>query len=659
MGREDESERVLEGDRLVCARRFTEAVAVYELAARAAEIPPAEICAKLARCLLETGRRDDAAIWALRVVDAPASFTAWSVAAKVIERCGVEAIPRVRRRLRVAIAGTWNTSAFVPLFRLAAARAGIETIIYETPFGQYFNDTLDATSALFIAAPEALILCPDHHAMGLQPFADDAQSNVEATVARWANVWAAARAVTSLVIVQHNFALPGANEFGHYGAGVPGSRRGVAAEINRQLAISCVHEGVGLVDVDALAARFGKDHWFDERNWHLAKLPVVPAALCLLAQHTVAVLAARLGLSRRCLVMDLDNTLWGGEIGEDGVAGITLGNGTAGEAFVDFQRAIKELSMRGIVLAVCSKNDLTLAREPFVSHPEMVLRLEDIATFAVNWRPKSENIAAIASTLNLGLDALTFIDDNPYERAEVRQALPEVDTLVLPSDPTGYRRVLENYAFFEPVSLTREDLSRSSHYQARARAESLRSSAASLEAYQASLGMSANFGPIDAANMSRVVQLINKTNQFNLTTRRRERAEVEMLIGQPDIEHFWVRLRDRFADHGLIAVVIARVDGNCLTIDTFLMSCRVIGRGLEELIRDELTERATRRNCTELLGCYIPTSRNELVADLFPRLGFTQRDRRDDGSTTWVCPVTSVLGNRSHIQIDRSGLLRT
>lgn len=643
---------VVEGDRLFRCRDFARAVAAYEIAAERHEIPPAELCAKLARGLVEIDRPVDACEWALKVVDGATSYSSWSAAASVIERCGAQSIPRIRHHLRVGIIGTWTTSAFVSLFKLAAARVGIAAEVYEAPFGQYFNETLDAGSPLFGFRPQALILCPDHRALGVPSYSDDLEGIVDASVQRWSGVWKAARQVAPVTIVQHSFAVPGGDWLGHLASGLDGSRRSISMEINRRLALRAADEDVGLVDVDALAARFGKDVWFDDRNWHLAKVALAPAALPLLAQHTAAVLASRLGLSRRCLVLDLDNTLWGGVIGDDGVGGLTLGEGPQGEAFVDFQQAIKELSTRGIVLAVCSKNELQTAQEPFVSHPEMVLKLDDIAAFAANWRSKSENLVEIARTLNLGLDALTFVDDNPYERSQVRQALPQVDVLTLPEDPTGYRRALEEYPFFEPPGLTAEDRTRAQQYQGRARAEALRQSVGSLEEYQASLGMVATIGPIDDANMARVVQLINKTNQFNVTTRRRNRAEVEVLLAQSGVEHFWVRLRDRFADHGLIGVVIATFGDDCLEIDTLLMSCRVIGRGVEEVMRDELIERARRRRCAELRGVYLPTPRNKPVSELFERLGFAQLQAQD-GRSEWSLPLVQDMEGRAAIKVER------
>jgi FkbH-like protein len=385
----------------------------------------------------------------------------------------------------------------------------------------------------------------------------------------------------------------------------------------------------------------------------MAKIPYGPAALPELARHTAAVIAARLGLSRRALVLDLDNTLWGGVVGDDGVGGILLGQGAEGEAFVDFQAALKELTGRGILLAVASKNDPEVARRPFLDHPEMVLKLDDVAAFAANWGPKSESIRSIAETLSLGLSSLVFLDDNPYERAEVRRALPEVDVPLLPEEPTGFRAALEAYPYLEPAGFTEADRARAGQYRARARAEAVRVQSGSLEAYQASLNMVARIGPVDAVNLARVVQLVNKTNQFNLTTRRRNQAELEAFLARPGAEGFWVRLSDKFADHGLIAVALAAREGSALVVDTLLMSCRVLGRGVEALILAELGARAAAAGCATLEGSYIPSGRNGMVADLYPRLGMAETGREASGAVRFAA-APAALAAATSIAVERA-----
>jgi FkbH-like protein len=624
------------GKEHLAARRFEAASSVLEEAAHLSEVPRGGLCVRLARAHLEAGRPAAAAAWLMPVVDAAPSFKTWAAAARLLGRCPPETWPSVRRRLVVGLVGTWTTAPFAPLLRLAGARLGLELEIREPDFGQYFNATLDPGSALYAGGLDALILAPDHHALGVRPFTETPEADSEAEIARWSAVWAAARRSAAPIIVQHGFATPGADPLGHFATGLDGTRRSVVEHIDRGLAHLAAADDVGFLNVASLAGRLGTRNWFDDRGWYMAKMPYAPDALPLLARHTAAVLAARLGLSRRCVVLDLDNTLWGGVIGDDGLEGIELGGGsTVGEAYIDFQVALKELAGRGIVLAVCSKNDPEVAREPFRAHPEMVLKEEDIAAFVASWGQKSEGIRQIARSLDLGLDSLTFLDDNPYERAEVRRALPELDVPILPEDPTGFRRALEEYPYFEPATFTSADRERGRQYRARAAALELRAAAGSLDEYQASLGMRAELGGIDPVNKARVVQLVNKTNQFNLTTRRRNQAELEAFLGQPGARGFWVRLADRFADHGLIAVALGRAQGGRFEIDTLLMSCRVLGRGVETLVLAELGRLAAEAGCAEIVGVYRPTARNGMVADLYSRHGFAPAGVGEDGETRW------------------------
>lgn len=587
-----------------------------------------------------------------RIVDAQEPYPVWLAAARALERLPGSAFDALPRRLRSVVLGTWNTSEFSRFFRLAAARCGIAVSVTEPPFGQYFNFALDPGSALYTEGPDVIVLCPDHRATAFASFSESHDEALEEEVRRWQIVWDSIRRRSGATIIQQGFAVPSLDAFGHLGVGLSGSRSRLLRELNLALAAAARAADIGFVDTDAIAAQFGKAAWFDDRNWHWAKIALSSRALPTLARHTAAVLAARLGLSRRCLVLDLDNTLWGGVIGDDGLGGIRLGHGPDGEAFQDFQRAIKSLALRGVVLAVCSKNDPQIAREPFLQHPDMILKLEDFAAFEASWAPKSSGIAQIARVLDLGLSSLTFVDDNAYEREQVRAALPGIDVVDLPEDPAGYAAALAAYPYFELPSFTAEDRNRGLQYRARTAARQLQEQATSLEEYQARLSMVATVGPVDEINLDRVVQLINKTNQFNLTTRRRNREEVIHLLARADVEMFQVRLRDCFADHGMIAVAIGIQDQASMEIDTLLMSCRVIGRELERVIVNEIANRAKTRGCTEILGAYVRTERNALVADLYPRLGFESVES-DGCQSFWRRSIEYLDGHQLLIEVER------
>jgi FkbH-like protein len=398
-----------------------------------------------------------------------------------------------------------------------------------------------------------------------------------------------------------------------------------------------------LLDCARLASEVGARRWFDPRYWHLAKQAVSPACVPLLARHLGAVIAAALGLAKKCLVLDLDNTLWGGVLGEEGIDGLQIGEGTEGEAYAAFQDYVAALEARGVVLAVCSKNDEHLVREAFARRHGMRLRLEQFAAVSAGWDDKPTQLRRLASDLGLGLDSLVFCDDNPIEREAVRRLVPEIDVIRLPTDPAGYVEALATYPYLESTRLTDDDTRRTEQYRARSAAAAARGTSSSLEEFLDGLGQEATVELVGPPNLARVAQLVGKSNQFNLTSRRRTEAELAELADRPEVVALAVRLRDRFADHGLVGVLLAVDDGPALEIDTWLMSCRVIGRSLEALLLQVLARVARERGRSELRGSYIPTAKSSLVADLYPKLGFQLRaDQPSDGSTRWVVAVDDV-----------------
>jgi FkbH-like protein len=353
-------------------------------------------------------------------------------------------------------------------------------------------------------------------------------------------------------------------------------------------------------------------------------------------------------------VLDLDNTLWGGVIGDDGLNGIVLGQGSAlGEGFVAVQDYAKDLARRGIILAVCSKNDEQNALEPFDKHPEMVLKRSDIASFRANWDDKVANIRAIAEDLNIGLDALVFLDDNPFERNLVRARLPMVAVPEVPDDdPALVPRVLADAGYFESLRLTDEDRQRTLQYQENRERAELRASATDLDGYLRSLEMRLPWGQFDKLSQQRVVQLINKTNQFNLTTRRYTDADVEAVIAHPSQFGLHMRLLDRFGDNGIIAIVIGKLGEDAsLVIDTWLMSCRVLGRQVEAVTLNLIAAQAKALGAKRLVGEYIPTAKNGMVRDHYQKLGFTTVFQADDGASRSVLDLEGFVPAETCIHV--------
>ena len=523
--------------------------------------------------------------------------------------------PADMQPVRLALLGSSTLSHLVPSLRVAGLRAGLWLDVYEGGYGQMLQEFDDPRSGLHAFHADVALFAIDCERLGAGPALEPLR---EELVTLWRKARAAGMSVLQQTALPAAPALMGSNEHR-----LPGSRAAFLAQVNFHLREWADAEGVDLVALDAAAARDGLVAWRDPALWARSKQEVRPAAAPMYGELVARVLAARLGRSRKCLVLDLDNTLWGGVIGEDGLGGIVLGQGSAlGEGFLAVQAYAKALSQRGIILAVCSKNDEANAWEPFDKHPEMILRRADIACFVANWEDKAANIIAVAQRLNIGLDSLVFLDDNPFERTRVRESLPMVAVPEVPDEPALVPDILAAAGYFEAVALTDEDRARTQQYRGNTEREALREGAGDLGAYLASLDMRLIWGRFDDANRQRIVQLINKTNQFNLTTRRYSEADYDAFMRDPQVVGLHLRLIDRFGDNGLIAVVIAKAEGDALLIDTWLMSCRVLGREVEAATLSLLVEEARKHGARRLIGEYLPTAKNGMVRDLYPRLGF-------------------------------------
>jgi FkbH-like protein len=593
----------------------------------------AGLCLKLARSYEQLGNHAAACRWALSVVDAGDDFTAWQNGWTLFQRVVKAGRPPVRSA-KVALLGSYTTTQLGAMLGLAASRLGIEVDLYESHYGQYQQEIIDSGSGLYAFGPDMVVLAVHEKDLRLPEYSQRPEEDVQQEVRRWTALWKVVEERSRARIVQHNFALPCEVPAGHLATRLPGSRYMMAQAVNARLG-EAAGDSVCLVDCERLSALIGKQRWCDPRYWNLSKQAVALEAIPLLARHTAAVMGAALGLSRKCVVLDLDNTLWGGVIAEDGLGGIRLGNGVDGEAFVAFQEYLLRLKEKGIILAVCSKNNHADAVQPFEKHAEMRLKLGDIALFIANWESKPDNIRRIAKTLQIGLDSLVFVDDNPVERELVRTVLPEVDVVPLPEDPSYYLRALSQYLLFETNSFTVEDSHRTEQYRARAQIRELETAAGSIEDFYHSLHMQAIVAPFEESQLPRIAQLIGKTNQFNLTTRRHGMPQLEAFVQDANCVHLAVRLRDRYADHGLVGLIIAHRQGAVLDIDTWLMSCRVIGRTVEATMLEHLCRRAAALGCNALQGTYIPTAKNAMAADAYAKSGF-ERTRHEEGQEVWA-----------------------
>jgi FkbH-like protein len=547
-----------------------------------------------------------------------------------------------KRRVKLALLGGSTTQLMRPLLEMVCFRDHIDAEIYEAEYGLFRQEVLDRSSGLHRFAPDVVLIATHWRDAQLPPLSEDADAAVESLVSGFASLWEICRGELRAHVIQHSFDPPPNESYGALGRNLEGGRARLLARANLEL-LARAGSGVSILDLDGVAARCGAAAWDAPGLWYLAKQHPAPEALGGWADAVAAQLRAVFGLGKKVLALDLDNTLWGGVIGEDRLEGIRLGaHSPEGEAHLDLQRYARELRERGVVLVVCSKNNEADAREPFEAHPEMLLRLDDFAVFRANWQDKATNLREIAAALDLGLDSFVFVDDNPTERAWVRRALPEVAVPEIGDDVAHYVRILDRGRWFEALTLSEEDRLRSADYAANAHRAALASGAGSMDEFLASLEMTATIGRFDPPNLPRITQLVNKSNQFNLTTRRYTQEQLQAFAESTRHVTRWFRLRDRFGDNGLIGVMIGVEDAEASTleIDLWLMSCRVLGRRMEELMCGTLLEEARARGLSRLVGRYLPTEKNGLVADLYPRLGFKDAGAGGtSGETVWEYDV--------------------
>ena len=554
---------------------------------------------------------------------------------------------------RLGLLGNGTLDLLAPALVGSAARHGIALEVVRGEYGQVVQEGLSPHGAINRSRPDAVLLALDYRALPLPLRPTDAGAAlaaVEQATAMLKRIRTSIAAHTGAPCVVQTLAPPAETLFGSIDRLVPGTARHLVDAFNRDLAASLSGTPDLLLDVAGLADQVGVANWHAPGRWNLARLPFADALVPLYAEHVGRLLGAMCGKSRRVLILDLDNTVWGGVIGDDGLDGISLAEGDAtGEAFRSVQTLALALRDRGIVLAVASKNADEIARAPFQRHPDMLLREGHITVFQANWNDKATSIRAIMEALSLGLDAAVLLDDNPVERGLVRQLLPEVAVPELPADPALYARLLTAAGYFEATSFSAEDRQRAAFYEGNARRTAVRQDADDVSAYLASLDMEITFAPFDAVGRARIAQLISKSNQFNLTNRRRDEAGVAAAEREADWLTLQVRLTDAYGDNGMIAVVICRpaapdaVQPGTWEIDTWLMSCRVLGRGVEEMTLREIVFQARARGIERLAGVYRPTERNALVRDHYAKLGFTLVAQAGDGTKTWALPTAAEV----------------
>jgi FkbH-like protein len=555
---------------------------------------------------------------------------------------------RQKPALRLALLAGSNLDLLEKSLTARLSEKGFEATIWNPGFNQYRQAILDPSSGLYQEKSEAILLFLDaadlfagciahpfdHSIEEIPAIVEAARTDIAALVGTIAERLPSA---TVFLNTLHSADLGGTYHGLEYNSGF--SFRQIVASYNtslRELARGSSHAVI--VDVEALVMEAGIERWHDPRLWYLGRIPLSAQAHELLTSEYANFIAARWGAVRKCIVLDLDNTLWGGVIGEDGMTGIQLGHEGIGLAFVDFQRELLNLRQKGILLAICSKNNAEDAYEAIRNHPAMVLREEDFAAAEINWNDKAENIREIARRLNIGVDSLVFIDDSPVERQRVREAVPEVAVPEWPQDPCESKRALGRVAgeYFLKFNISEDDRRRGEMYHAQAERERLAENSGNLEDFFRSLQMKIAIGKADYETLPRVTELTQKTNQFNLTTRRYTESELAAISAEEGYRVYWLKLEDRFGPNGIIGVLILRrVSKEQWSIDTFLLSCRVIGRTVEEALLGYAVRELKELGATGITGEYIPTAKNGMVANLYDKLGFTLIDSNEK-RTRWM-----------------------
>ncbi len=561
--------------------------------------------------------------------------------------------------LRWAFLSNTTQEPLLPFLRRLCFDIGHRAEVRVGGYDTALQDAADPSAELFTPPPDIVVVALRLHVLApalVDRFvtlpADAVEAEARGAVDYVASVVTEIRRRSRALVLVHSLETPLYPDLGvldyRNAAGQVNTIRRANLDLTKRLSRE---DGVFVVDLDAVRARVGADRFADPRTWHLGRVAYTRDAMGGIAAEYMKVVRALKGYNKKCLVVDADNTLWGGIVGEDGAGALAVGRSFPGSAFADFQQALLTLRERGVLLALCSKNDPEAVNEVFASRAaDMPLRLDHFAAVRVNWSDKAQNIREIAAELNIGLDSLVFVDDSGFEVNLVRETLPVVQAIQLPPDPTLYRDRVMQSGLFDTLTLSDEDRRRGDFYAAQ-RQRRIEPSSLSVEDYLRGLEMDVQVAAVDEHSIPRVAQLTQKTNQFNLTTRRYSDADIRALSGSPDHDVWAVRLRDRFGDAGIIGVVILGHEGRRSTIDSFLLSCRILGRGIEDVLLALCVRRSAARGSRELTGEYIPTARNGRVRDFYPSRGFVESaggfSRSVEGAETepLSAPVVSVTLN--------------
>lgn len=528
---------------------------------------------------------------------------------------------------KVVVMGNCATQHLCTAIKGYAYLDGMALDIIDTDYNQISAQIMDNTSELYFANPDFVIIQMASEKIYDDYYASCAKASfAENTINEIKKYWSIINSRIKTNIIHFNFASINDEVFGNYSSKVEESFPYQIRKLNYLLQEAVLHyKNVNILDIDSIQSQYGRNSFYDPKFYYMAKMPIGIDFLPFVAKNIMDVIKAAKGSFKKCVICDLDNTLWGGVIGDDGLNGIEIGELGSGHAFEDLQKYLKLLKERGIILGICSKNNEDVAKEPFEKHPDMVLRMDDISIFVANWNDKASNIRYIQKTLNIGMDSIVFLDDNPFERNLVREMIPDITVPELPDDATMYVPYLRELNLFETASYSSTDKDRTKQYKAEVDRVKLEQSFENYDDYLIGLEMIAEVRPFDDFQTPRIAQLTQRSNQFNLRTVRLSEADVLNIRNDDNYITAYFTLKDKFGDHGLISLAyLKKIDENTLFIENWLMSCRVLKRGMEEFVINKLVDLAKENGFSIIQGEYLKTPKNSMVENIYEKLGFSK-----------------------------------
>lgn len=540
------------------------------------------------------------------------------------------------------------------ILELFLLKQGIKPNFYESEFNTYFEEAVFENKKLEAFKPDIIYIHTTNKNISSYPSMDNSSKDIDTSIQdeidRFAQIWTSLSKYNS-AIIQNNFELPQHRVLGNLDCYDPRGAVNYIQKLNTCFAHEAsTRANLYLNDINYLSASIGLSSWYDKTMWHAYRYALSYEAIPHLAKSLSAIIGAIVGNVKKGLILDLDNTCWGGVIGDDGLNGIAIGRETAvAETYSSFQEYAKTLKDRGIILAACSKNEMGNAQMGF-THPDTVLVKDDFATFEANWDPKHSNILKISDTLNLGLDSFVFIDDNPAERQIVSSNLPMVSVPEVGQNVSDFIDHIDKNYYFETISLSTDDLKRNEFYKNNTERLTQQLKCIDYGTYLQSLLMTADIQPFSPIYVDRITQLINKTNQFNLTTKRYTLAEVEAITNSPDHLTLYGRLKDKFGDNGLVSVLIGRIQHDECHINSWLMSCRVLKRDMEYAMLDTFVSQCQKMGIKRLVGYYYPTEKNSMVSTLYNNVGFDSISG-DKTSSVWGLLVKDYINKNKYVEI--------